>query len=141
MVDSGSLNMGSPARFMLSPTRLTPNRLYPTLLALAIASIAFLARAQDIQQYVTTDEDLTLARSGSFAQALMDGRWARTYQIGHPEVTVMWVATLALTPDWARQFNDTIHTEAGDLGRRGATDLESFMPALGQGAARHGGSP
>src|SRR4051794_39672018 len=104
MIDSGSLNMGS-ARIMLSPTRLRPTRLYPTLFALAIASIAFLARAQDIQQYVPPDKDLPLARSGSFAQALIDRRWARTYQIGHPEVTVMWVATLALTPDWARQFN------------------------------------
>jgi hypothetical protein len=109
-----------------------PSPLIPLLFAVVIGSLAFTARAADIQQYVTTDEDLTLARSGNFAEALAERRWARTYQIGHPEVTVMWIATLALTPTWAEDFSDTVSTEAGTTGERGATDVESFMPALGK---------
>jgi hypothetical protein len=94
--------------------------------------LAFAARAANVEQYVTTDEDLTLARSGNFAEALLERRWARTYQIGHPEVTVMWVATLALTPSWAKDFSGTIVSEAGNTGERGATDVPSFMSALGK---------
>jgi 4-amino-4-deoxy-L-arabinose transferase-like glycosyltransferase len=104
--------------------------LTPLLFAVTMFFLAFAARAANIAQYVTTDEDLTLARSGDFAEALTERRWARTYQIGHPEVTVMWVATLALTPSWAEEFSDTINTESGNTGERGATDVPSFLAAL-----------
>jgi hypothetical protein len=106
--------------------------LTPVLFAMAMFLLAFAARAANIEQYVTTDEDLTLARSGNFAEALIERRWARTYQIGHPEVTVMWIATLALTPSWAEDFSGTIISEAGNTGERGATDVPSFMSALGK---------
>ncbi|MFN0071086.1 MAG: ArnT family glycosyltransferase [Chloroflexota bacterium] len=89
-----------------------------------------MARAHDLQQYVTTDEDLTLARSGNFAEALVEEHWSRTYQIGHPEVTIMWVTTVVLTPEWAQRFAGTIRAEDGNAGRRGATDVDSFMAAL-----------
>ncbi len=108
------------------------SRIYPLFFALAIFGVAVLARAQNLEQYVTTDEDLTLARSGNFAEALADRRWMRTYQIGHPEVTVMWIATVALTPDWARTFSGTISPDSSSTGERGATDVESFMSALGR---------
>ena len=44
-------------------------------------ALGLLPRAHSLDQYVTVDEDLTLGRSGNFADALSTGRWHRTYQI------------------------------------------------------------
>lgn len=101
--------------------------------ALAIVLIFGLAlapRSQHLDQQVTVDEDLTLGRSGDFADALSTGRWQRTYQIGHPEVTVMWLTTLVVPPEQLRTFAGSINTIPGADATRNASDNPAFMASL-----------
>ena len=76
-----------PARPLAGATGLV--RLLPGLaVAAAVFVLAVVPRLIGLGQYVTADEDLTLGRSASFAQAIAEREWRRTYQVGHPEVTV-----------------------------------------------------
>jgi hypothetical protein len=56
--------------------------------ALIIFSIAFFTRTGALKQYVVPDEPSWVWRSLGFSQALAQGQWADTAQIGHPGVTI-----------------------------------------------------
>src|SRR5512136_1773375 len=64
--------------------------------ALSIFIIAFSARSGAVKQYVSPDEPSCVWRSLHFGQALAQGDWASTAQIGHPGVTTMWLGTLGI---------------------------------------------
>jgi 4-amino-4-deoxy-L-arabinose transferase-like glycosyltransferase len=92
--------------------------------------LALLPRAQSLDQYVTVDEDRTIGRTGNFVEGLATGRWQRTYQIGYPEVTAMWVATLALRPSWAREFAGSVSFDGRVHRTREVVERPGFMAAL-----------
>ncbi len=78
--------------------------------ALSIFIIAFVARTGAVKQYVSPDEPSWVWRSLNFSQALADGAWANTAQMGHPGVTTMWLGSLGIL---AKRFADpTASTEA-----------------------------
>ena len=102
----------------------------PLAAGVLLFCLALVPRAQNLGQYVTVDEDLTLGRTGNFAAALMGRRWDETYQIGHPEVTAMWVATLALGPRWADDFAGSVRFDGRVEGARPAVERPGFLAAL-----------
>ena len=59
-------------------------------LAAVLAVALWLPRAAALDRLVTPDEPSWLVRSANFYQALASGDLARTFQHGHPGVTVMW---------------------------------------------------
>jgi hypothetical protein len=69
---------------------------------------------------------LTLCRSASFARAVERGDWRRTYQIGHPEVTVMWLVALGLGPERLRPYADDAQRD----GERSVAAQPGYMDAL-----------
>ncbi|CAG0936604.1 hypothetical protein TFLX_05485 [Thermoflexales bacterium] len=75
--------------------------------ALAIFSIALLARSGALKQYVVPDEPSWVWRSLNFSQALAEGDWAGTAQMGHPGVTTMWLGSLGIL---AKRAADPIAT-------------------------------
>lgn len=101
-----------------------------SLAALLLFSLALLPRAQRLDQYVHVDEDLTIGRTGNFAEALADGRWHRTYQTFHPEVTSMWVALAMLQPNWAREFAGSVTFDGRVHRTRDVVSRSGFMEAL-----------
>jgi 4-amino-4-deoxy-L-arabinose transferase-like glycosyltransferase len=66
------------------------------LLALLLFGSAFFTRTGALKQYVVPDEPSWVWRSLSFSQALAQGQWADTAQIGHPGVTTMWLGSLGI---------------------------------------------
>jgi 4-amino-4-deoxy-L-arabinose transferase-like glycosyltransferase len=62
-------------------------------------------------QFITSDEDQWMSRSGGFAYALTTGELRRTYQNGHPGVTTMWLGVLSMSPERAFQFADRVHRQ------------------------------
>ncbi len=84
---------------------------------------AVAASLPGIDLFVTPDEDNWMRRTGNFARAIELGRFDRTFQSGHPGVTTMWIARLALGPE-ASQL-------AGVTGPDSmVTQLPSFMAKL-----------
>lgn len=66
---------------------------------LAVAGVLLLAgwlRFAELDRYMVADELRWTCRSISFQLALGEGRWADTFQVGHPGVVTMWLGTLAL---------------------------------------------
>ncbi len=117
---------------VISHGRTMPNGVGGAVGGVLLLCLALLARTQSLDQYVTVDEDLTLGRTGNFVDALADGRWQRTYQIGHPEVTVMWVAAAALGPTRARDFAGSVSVESRVPNSRVVVERPEFMTALAQ---------
>src|SRR5512139_2182869 len=64
--------------------------------ALLIFVIALFARSGALRQYVAPDEPSWVWRSLNFSQALAQGDWAGTAQMGHPGVTTMWLGSLGI---------------------------------------------
>jgi 4-amino-4-deoxy-L-arabinose transferase-like glycosyltransferase len=64
--------------------------------ALIIFSVAFMARAGALKQYVAPDEPSWVWRSINFSRALAQRDWAATAQMGHPGVTTMWLGSLGI---------------------------------------------
>lgn len=48
------------------------------------------------QGFITPDEPFWVYRSMRFLEAIENGQWANTFQIGHPGVTTMWAGTLSI---------------------------------------------
>ena len=71
---------------------------------LALGTLAALPRLGDVLLPITTDESLWTQRTSRFATAVLDGDAAGTYQTGHPGVTTMWIAGLAMGLENARDL-------------------------------------
>ncbi|MFN8522735.1 MAG: hypothetical protein U0821_06455 [Chloroflexota bacterium] len=68
------------------------------VLAACVALLALPPRLVALDRYVTTDELFWTARGARFAEGLLTGQPAATYQSGHPGVITMWVETLWVGP-------------------------------------------
>jgi hypothetical protein len=66
----------------------------PLVLTLVIFLLALGPRVLDLRVFMGPDEPTWLTRSADFAQALASGDLERTYQSGHPGITLLWVETL-----------------------------------------------
>lgn len=107
--------------------------------ALALAGYLRLA---ELDRHLVADELRWVCRSISFHEALADGRWADTFQVGHPGVITMWLGTLALPLEEAGPWRELCpQTNGGrdlskldDVGQEGL--LQTVAPRLY--AARHG---
>ena len=64
--------------------------------ALVIFGVALFTRSGALKQYVVPDEPSWVWRSLHFSEALAQGQWADTAQIGHPGVTTMWLGSLGI---------------------------------------------
>lgn len=81
------------------------------LVFLTVFVLAAVPRLMARDQFITSDEDQWMSRSGGFAYALTTGELRRTYQNGHPGVTTMWLGVLSLGTERALQFADRIHRQ------------------------------
>ncbi|MFN0070030.1 MAG: glycosyltransferase family 39 protein [Chloroflexota bacterium] len=77
----------------------------------AVFAMALLPRLMARDQFITSDEDQWMSRSGGFAYALSTGELRRTYQNGHPGVTTMWLGVLSMGRDRAYEFADRVHRQ------------------------------
>ena len=67
------------------------------LICVALWLLALLPRLHAmLLGYVTPDEPSWVFRGYRFSQALQAGRWADTFQIGHPGVITMWLSALGI---------------------------------------------
>ena len=78
------------------------------LVFVAVFAVALIPRLFGRDQFITSDEDQWMSRSGGFAYALTTGELRRTYQNGHPGVTTMWLGVLSMGPERALQFADRV---------------------------------
>jgi hypothetical protein len=78
---------------------------------LAVFVLAVIPRLLARDQFITSDEDQWMSRSGGFAYALTTGELRRTYQNGHPGVTTMWLGVVSMGPQRAFEFADRIHRQ------------------------------
>ncbi len=78
----------------------------PLLLTLGVFLLALGPRVLDLNVFVGPDEFSWVTRSAAFTQGLADGDLAKTYQTGHPGITVMWAETLAA---WLRYGFQLLH--------------------------------
>ncbi len=66
----------------------------PLVLSVVILILAVLPRLSDLGIFVGPDEFTWDRRSANFAEAVVSGNWAETYQDGYPGVTLMGVETI-----------------------------------------------
>src|SRR5512137_3173312 len=66
------------------------------LFAMLVFGVALFTRTGALKQYVVPDEPSWVWRSLHFSEALAQGQWADTAQIGHPGVTTMWLGSLGI---------------------------------------------
>lgn len=66
----------------------------PWGVALVVLVVAFGPRLLNLDVFVGPDEFTWDRRSANFAQAVVNGNWAETYQDGYPGVTLMGVETI-----------------------------------------------
>jgi hypothetical protein len=78
---------------------------------LAVFVLAVAPRLLARDQFITSDEDQWMSRSGGFAYALTTGELRRTYQNGHPGVTTMWLGVLSMGVERAFEFADRVHRQ------------------------------
>jgi hypothetical protein len=73
-------------------------------LAVLVVVVALVPRLLNLQQFLTADEPKSwFGRSIQFANALVTGNFAATYDSPAPGVTTMWAGTLGLLLDYIRQ--------------------------------------
>ena len=113
-----------PARFSVQSAGLTLG------LALLLFAMALLPRALVVPTMVTADEDTWLGRAGNFARALVNGQYARTYQIGHPGVTSLWVDVLGMGFGRAAQLAGLVEYDGNVPTRRAIANAPDFLSAL-----------
>lgn len=112
---------------------------------LAVTGVLLVAgwlRFAQLDRYIVADELRWTCRSISFQLALSEGRWADSFQVGHPGVVTMWLGSLALpladTGDWRDLCPLTNGgrdlSKLDDVGREGL--LQTVAPLLYQ--ARRG---
>ncbi len=65
-------------------------------LALALFVLALVPRVLNLAAFLTIDEPAWVSRSARFAQALLRGDLAATFQTNHPGVVTMWTGSLGL---------------------------------------------
>jgi hypothetical protein len=83
----------------------------PCAVLTAIFLTALGARLLAHDVVITADEDNWMRRAGGFTYGLLNGQLGRTYQNGHPGVTTMWIAMLALGPERMVQYADRVHNQ------------------------------
>lgn len=99
-------------------------QLVGTALCVLVFSAALAVRLIGLGGAVTEDEDQWIGRAGNFARAVSAGDWTRTFQTGHPGITVMWLATLAAGPDRAIGFGSPAR------GNQLVTEVPGFLATL-----------
>ena len=63
---------------------------------LVLFGLIFLPRVLGVNQFLTIDEDIWVARSINFYRGLCHGEFSQTYQAEHPGVTLMWAGSAGL---------------------------------------------
>ncbi len=117
-------------------------RIVEIVAVVAALALAGWLRLAELDRHLVADELRWVCRSISFHEALVDGRWADTFQVGHPGVITMWLGALALPLDEAGQWRELCpQTDGGrdlskldDVGQEGL--LQTVAPRLY--AARRG---
>jgi 4-amino-4-deoxy-L-arabinose transferase-like glycosyltransferase len=92
-------------------------------LALLATLLTVLLRLPALDRYATIDESRWVGRAADFSAYLQGHDYDRTYLVGHPGVTTMWLGALGLGPGQARAFS---YLEGGtDVTRR-----DGYLDAL-----------
>ncbi len=101
------------------------------LIASLLFLLALLPRLVALDRFVTTDEPTWMGRSARFAEALLSGRLAGTFQSHHPGVTTMWTATLGLMGEHLRRGGSLAELLA--VAGRGSPIDPGLLPAVRMG--------
>src|SRR6266536_1071595 len=114
-----------------APERATRSRMaqawvVPIALFVGLIVLALPPRLLDTDRFVTTDELFWMGRSAAFARAVQAGRFADTFQSGHPGVTTMLTAWAGM----GNAFAGDLAPSRREVSRREVSQSPSFLPAL-----------
>ena len=73
--------------------------------SLAVVALALAVRLPQLDRYATIDESRWVGRSADFAMYLAGRDWDKTFVVGHPGVTTMWLGSLGLGAEQALAFS------------------------------------
>jgi hypothetical protein len=82
-------------------------------LVLTVLLAAGWLRLQELDRFIVSDEQRWACRSIDFHAALAERDWARTFQVGHPGVVTMWLASAALPLEEAGQWRGVCRVSEG----------------------------
>jgi len=100
----------------------------------ALVALATLAlRLPELDRYVTIDESRWVGRSADFGSYLQQRDFDKTFIVGHPGVTTMWLGSFGLGP---RQVRDFSYLE----GQTDVTRRDGYLDALIAGPSRRDGT-
>ena len=99
------------------------------LAGILFALLAIAIRLPELDRYATIDESRWVSRSADFATYIQQRDWDKTYLVGHPGVTTMWLGALGMGPPQVRAMSYL--AESSDVTRR-----DDYLDALV--AARRG---
>ena len=74
-------------------------------LAILVALLALATRWPELDRYVTIDESRWVGRAADFATYLAERDLDKTFIVGHPGVTTMWLGGLGMGPDRVQEFS------------------------------------
>ncbi len=111
---------------------LAHRRILEVLLVAAIFATAGWMRLTDLDRFIASDELRWTCRSINFHAALAEGRFADTFQVGHPGVITMWLGTLGLPLGDAGPWRELAATTEGctDLDALDDAGMEGMMQSV-----------
>jgi 4-amino-4-deoxy-L-arabinose transferase-like glycosyltransferase len=74
-------------------------------LALLVGLLAIVLRLPELDRYATIDESRWVSRSADFGSHLNERDLDKTFIVGHPGVTTMWLGLVGLGPERVRAFS------------------------------------
>jgi 4-amino-4-deoxy-L-arabinose transferase-like glycosyltransferase len=90
---------------------------------LAFALLAVALRLPELDRYATIDESRWVSRAADFSTYIQQRDWDKTYLVGHPGVTTMWLGSLGMGPARVRAMSYL--AESTDVTRR-----DDYLDAL-----------
>jgi 4-amino-4-deoxy-L-arabinose transferase-like glycosyltransferase len=73
--------------------------------ALLVGLLAIVLRLPELDRYATIDESRWVSRSADFGSHLNERDLDKTFIVGHPGVTTMWLGLVGLGPERVRAFS------------------------------------
>ena len=103
--ESGQAVARSPRGSRGDPRPLSGSPSLRLCVALLAALAALALRLPELDRYATIDESRWVGRAADFASYIQQRELDKTFIVGHPGVTTMWLAALGLGPRQVRAFS------------------------------------
>ena len=110
----------------------------PTLARLVVALLVVVAalatRLPELGRYATIDESRWVGRSADFSTYIQQRDFDKTFIVGHPGVTTMWLGVLGMGPGRVKAMSYLGPEAPTDVTRRADVTI---LTALADGRVQH----